>query len=157
MIKRWFAMIFALGTLSIALPAHALFSCTVSATGVNFGTYDPFSAAARTGNANVSVNCAGSLLSVAIYTVSLSAGSGTYAERTMVSGSNRVRYNLYRDTNYLLRLGDGTLGTVTLTDSLTLHVSPLVKSHTIYGRMPALQTDVRPGTYSDTLVVSVAF
>jgi spore coat protein U-like protein len=87
-----------------------------------------------------------------LYTVALSAGSGSYASRALRSGPNVLNYNLYVDFPRLLIWGDGTPATNLVNGigtGATLH-------HTVYGRVPAGQ-NAAVGTYSDSIIVTVNF
>jgi spore coat protein U-like protein len=71
----------------------------------------------------------------------------------MLSGSERLYYNLYLDPGRSTVWGDGTGGTgqysvsKTKNDWLNLNIP-------VYGRVPPAQ-DVAPGSYSDLIVVTV--
>lgn len=120
--------------------------CTVSAAGVAFGNYDVFSSEALTGAGDINVVCT----PISSYTVSLSAGGGSYSQRELSSGSNVLSYNLYTHGGYTVIWGDGTGGTSTVGgNGEDVH-------HTVHGRIPALQ-NVPAGSYTDTIVVTVTF
>jgi spore coat protein U-like protein len=126
--------------------AHA--GCSVSSPGLNFGAYDPFASSEKLGAGTITVNC--SLATV--YTVALSAGQGTFAQRAMKNGGSTLNYNLYLDVTRLTVWGDGSSST---------GVNPgvgtgLDGTFTAYGKMPA-QQNVRSGTYTDSVVITVAF
>lgn len=129
--------------LAVAAPAAA--SCTATAQAVSFGAYSTMSSAALDGVGNVHVNCSAELL----FTVKLSAGNGTVDNRLMLSGTDQLGYNLYTDTARLLVWGDGVNGN-SVTGTGTSVDLP------VYGRIRALQ-NVRVGTYTDTVVVTVTF
>lgn len=144
-----------------AVDAHAL-DCSVSVTGVAFGTYDPLVTTPATSTGNVQVRCihTGGGASRANYTVDLSTGgSNVYAQRTMRSGSAALNYNLFTDATYSQVWGNGTGGSARVANSLLVNpgnFSQNVISHPIYGRIPAQQA-VDTGTYSDTIVVTLTF
>ena len=127
-------------------------SCNVSATTLNFGTYDPASGTALTGSSTVNVFCT----SGTAYTAALSVGTGggSFTTRTVASGGNTLNYNLYRDSARSQVWGDGTGSTFTVsgTGSGVLTANPL----TVYGQMPTAQ-DGPPGTYTSTITVTVTF
>ncbi len=138
-------------------------SASVTATGPAFGTYDPLSGSATNSNGSVSVTCTvlAALGQSTTATVSLSAGaSGSFATRAMQSGGNSLSYNLYIDNGYAQVWGDGTGGSFTVTDTF---VFPLLGSTsqtltaTIYGHIPTSQLNVVPGTYADTITVTVNY
>lgn len=152
-----------LGCCSGLLPALATgaVSCTISATGPIFGIYNPLSATPTYANGQVQASC--TLLSGGSTTVNLvssySTGkSASYALRSMVSGANKLNYNLYFDAAYTQIRGDGTGGSQTGGASLALTPGNPTQTttSTIYGRIPASQ-DVAPGAYADTIIVTITY
>lgn len=121
-------------------------TCTASATGVAFGTYDPFSSAPLDSTGSISVTCSSSTS----YTIALSAGQGSFATRTLTSGVHPLAYNLYTDVLRTTVWGDGSGPTATVAGSGTS------ASFNVYGRVPALQ-NAYVGSYADTIVVTVNF
>jgi spore coat protein U-like protein len=90
---------------------------------------------------------------------SFSTGSsGTYSNRTLRSGTNILNYNLYYDAGYSEIRGNGSGGSYTgsATLNLTAGNPTQTATGTIYGKIPAGQ-NVAPGTYTDTLVVTITF
>lgn len=153
--------------LGLATPAHALLvnclTATVSATGPAFGTYDPVNSSPTDVNGSVSVTCflSAQITAAAAVTVTLSAGSsGSFGTRKMLSGPNALNYNLYADAAYSQIWGDGTSGTSTVTDNfaflLTGGLSQTVMT-TIYGQVFAQQLNVFPGSYTDTITVTINY
>lgn len=138
-------------------PAQALLAtCTVSATTVAFGSYNPFNASNTDSTGTISVACSG--LGVLVnYTIKLSTGgSGSYSPRRMSSGGNTLNYNLYTTSGRTTTWGDGTGGTGTISDGYTLSIGTTTRPYTVYGRVPALQ-NVRSGAYTDTITVTVDY
>lgn len=135
-------------------PTHAG-ACTVSATGVAFGTYDTLSAAPDDSAGAVLVECHPSehVPTVAIST----GGSGSFADRRMSGGADSLAYNLYTSAARNLVWGDGSAGTaiVTLVGGI-VNAGRRRFNQPIYGRIPARQA-VDAGTYSDTLFVTLSF
>lgn len=127
-----------------ALPVSA--NCTVTTSGVAFGSYDTFSTQPLQGAGSISVACSPAMA----YTIALSPGSGSYAMRTLLSGGDTLGYNLFTDSTLTTVWGDGGGGTATVVGS---GESAL---HTVYGRIPARQ-NVRAGSYSDSIVVTLTF
>ena len=86
-----------------------------------------------------------------------SAGSGAITPRRMSSGSNKLDYNLYRDSGRSQVWGQ-TPGvdavTITVTD-IPNSSSPRSATFVIYGRIPALQ-NVPAGAYSDSVQLTVS-
>jgi len=153
------------GALALALfagaPALAAVSCTTSATGPAFGIYNPLAGAALDSNGNIQVTC--TLLSGGTTTVSpqvrLSMGSSsTFTPRTMISGTQKLNYNIYFSNAYSQIWGDGTGGTFYGVATLTLTTFGPTQQATgvLYGQIPAGQ-DVGAGSYLDTIVVTVTY
>jgi spore coat protein U-like protein len=146
--------------MALLAPLQALASadCTFSATGPAFGLYDPLNASPTLANSSVSVTCthtgggATTTTMVALYTA---GDSGTFPNRYMLSGTDRLYYNLYLDAALTQIGGDGTGGTQTGSASLKVSNGQPTATVTavIYGRIPAGQS-VPPGTYTDAILVT---
>ena len=134
----------------------SLCSCTVTTTGVNFGTYDPLSQVDDGSAGTVRVVCTLILSLSGSFTVDLSTGaSGSYSQRTLKKGASSLAYNLFADSAYSRIWGNGTGGSTQVSQSFT---SLLVVDRTItaYGRIPAGQ-NVAAGAYSDVIVITVTY
>jgi len=144
--------------------------CAVSAAGVAFGVYDPLAVTSVDATGTVSVRCvwtsSGSPGAQRVAPViSLSAGlaPGTLLQRRLrTPAGDLLSYNLFRDAGRSQIWGDGSSGTFTAPTSpatlvLPASGSPRTGSRTIYGRMPAGQTNASPGSYADTITVTVTF
>jgi spore coat protein U-like protein len=135
-------------TFDVTLTIQA--GCEVSAPNdLNFGTAT-FLDTALTTTVAFTIRCT----SGTIGTISLNGGigsSGTVATRTMESGANSVSYSLYTSNAYSTIWVDGTSGTSTYPHSGTGSTTTL----TIYGRVPS-QSPL-PGTYSDTITITVTY
>ena len=148
------------GLLSPGFASGAV-SCTVSATGPIFGTYNPLSATPTYANGQVQATCtllSGSATTVSIVSSYSTGASGTYTLRSMLSGANKLSYNLFFDAAYTEIRGDGTGGSQTggATLALTTSARTQTTTSTIYGRIPAGQ-DVAAGAYADTIVVTITY
>lgn len=131
-------------------------SCTVTATGVSFGTYDPLSPSSDDASGSVRVRCTLLLALNGSFTVDLSTGSsGSYAGRTMRNGATVLPYNLYTNAARTQIWGNGTGSSARVTRTFA---GLLVVDRTIpvYGRILPRQ-NVRSGPYSDTIVVTVTY
>lgn len=133
-----------LATLTLAGECRA--ACSMSVTGVAFGAYDPFSSTSLDSAGNIAVTCD------AAYTLTLSAGAGSYAGRQMSNGSSTLVYNLFVDAARSLVWGDGSGGTATVSGS----ASASTVDYPVYGRLPARQ-NVTAGSYGDSIVVTLSF
>lgn len=157
-------VLFALACCILAPRAFAAEECTVSTTGLNFGTYDPTSGTAVSAQGTIEVLCRGNPLSVTIAIGT--GGSNAYANRRMTSGASNLFYNLYVDAARTTIFGDGTGGSSAATcttgtinngctgDNPTGSDRRAIRP--VYGLIPASQA-VGPGTYTDTLTYTVTF
>jgi spore coat protein U-like protein len=134
--------------LVLTVPAARSANCTVSTSGLNFGTYDVFSSLNDDITATITVNCTKSKA----YSIALSSGSGSFASRTMTGTLGVLTYNLFLNSTHLTIWGDGSSGTATFSGTGTgANVGTPV-----YGRIPARQ-NVRVGSYSDVITITVSF
>lgn len=136
---------------SLAVNAVVLKSCSVVATPLAFGNYDPTSASPTDASTSLVVLCT----SGTAFQVGLNAGGGsgaTVTSRKMTSGSDVLGYGLYQDTGRTTRWGD-TPGTDT---PAATTASVLPTTLTVYGRVPASQ-NVPTGLYSDVVTVTVTY
>ncbi len=150
-------------SLVVAPVAAQSVSCTIAATPMAFGAYDPSSPAALGPvTATISVQCSvppgsGNVTGLTM-DVGLSTGSsGNYATRRMTSSppGGTVRYNIYTSAGAAPAIwGDGSGGSATL--PLTLpKLTPGQGSRAsalAYGYVPSGQ-DVPAGDYGDTIMV----
>lgn len=132
-------------------------SCSVSILrSLNFGNYNPFSVNNDDSTARIRIKCRGR--GSVSYQILLSTGqTGNYFPRKMKiddGGSQQLNYNIYTKGNRTIIWGDGTSGTSTKQKTKS---SPFTKRHTLYGQIPARQTTVKAGNYSDTILVTVNY
>jgi spore coat protein U-like protein len=159
----WAALVLGLATL-VPGAARAALDCSVSATGVAFGVYDPTIATPDDSTGTITVTCVYTGPGGADqtnYTVTLSTGaSGTYAQRQMTAGSSRLGYNLFGDAGRSQVWGNASAGTTIATGSVKVGPgvgnSTRTATHTVYGRVPALQ-DADTGNYTDSILVTLTF
>lgn len=124
-------------------------NCNVSATNVDFGSVGVLASNVDS-TGSVTVRCTDSTP----YNIGLSAGTGsgaTVASRRMTSGVKTVTYSLYSDSGRTSVWGN-TIGT----DSVSGTGTGLDQPYAVYARAPA-QTTPAPGTYTDTIVVTVTY
>jgi spore coat protein U-like protein len=132
-----------------AWKAAVLANCSVSATGLNFGSSGPITSNVDASGA-VSVQCTSSTP----YTVALDGGSSAASDptkRKMSKGSETITYGLYQNSARSQPWGS-TTGTNTIAGTRTGGNQAL----TVYGRV-ASQTTPTPGTYTDSVVVTVTY
>ena len=142
-----------LSTLPAAV-AEAQGTCTISSTGVNFGTYDVFAAAHDDVAGSLTYSCT-EKLDVTIH-LSMGLHASTFSPRRMSNGGALMDYNLHTSPSHSSATiwGDGTGGSVfydrkNVPKNQTINVN-------IHARCPALQ-DVAAGNYSDTVTATINF
>jgi len=125
-------------------------TCSInSASTLNFGSQGVLTANVDQ-TSTIQVQCS----NTTPYNIGLDAGIGTgatVAVRKMTSGGATVNYSLYSDTGRTTVWGN-TIGTNTVAATGT----GAAQSYTVYGRVPA-QTTPAPGTYTDTVTVTVTY
>ena len=139
-------------------------TCTASTPGVAFGTYDVYAAGVTNGNGTLTVICNYDASDTGVinltYAISLAAGSSnSYVQRQMQSGANTFGYNLYTTNTYAVVWGDGTGSTATISGTMRLnngHPSQ-TNTHTVYGRIPALQDVAVANDYRDNVTATVTY
>ncbi|MGF1474353.1 MAG: spore coat U domain-containing protein [Geminicoccaceae bacterium] len=132
------------GTLGVT--ATVASNCAVAGGTLNFGTYTSGQNADLDAQTTISyTNCAGTL------TFELDGGaSQDEAARTMVSGTNALNYQLFRDSGYSQIFGSGGNSY-----ELQLFV-PFSGEIDVFGRIPGGQA-VPIGDYADTVTITLTF
>ncbi len=122
--------------------------CAVSTTDLVFGSYLSNNSVASTGNINV--NCAPGLN----YTIELSQGGGTVANRKMAGPpGSLISYNLYKQASYIEIWGDGISPGATPVPGTG---NGALQVFTVFGLIPANQR-LEAGSYSDVIIVTIRF
>lgn len=155
---------FGLIAILLLLPSAAdADTCTVSASGVAFGSYSIFSTAPTNSTGTVTLTCKGNSRTSTPFSIALNAGlygGGSFSNRRMISGTSYLAYQLYVNAGHSQVWGDGTGGTSTVSGTCTDNAATKARqcsvTSTVYGQIPALQTPV-PGSYSDTVTVTVTY
>ena len=138
------------------------YTCTLSTTAINFGNYNPLSAANNDTTGNIAVTC--QIISgnnaVVSYVIILSTGNSlSYAQRYMNFGNNQLNYNIYTNTNRTSIWGNGTQSSTTISNSYVLsrqEYPQKTDNFTTYARAPGSQ-NLPSGVYNDTITVTVNF
>ncbi len=151
------ALAWALVLLACA-PAQAQQICSSATNPVAFGLYDPQSSAHLDNTGSITVTCQATVSLLIGYTVKLSTGSsGAYSQRKMLSGANSLNYQVYTNSARTSIWGDGSSSTSFITDGYLLQLlTPVVKTYTVYGRLPGSQ-NAKAGSYLDTLTVLITY
>jgi spore coat protein U-like protein len=128
--------------------------CTLDAPQLWFGDYDFLDASPTRSTTRITIHCRGPLRRLRPQ-VELSAGSSqTYANRTQLSGSNILSYNIYVDYALTQVAGDGSGGSSAL--FLEPDETGTAQKVDLYGAVAPQQLSP-PGAYSDTIYVTIIF
>jgi spore coat protein U-like protein len=140
----------ATATSSFSVSITIASTCTInSASALNFGNQGILSTNVDQ-TSTIQVTCT----NTTPYNIGLDAGTGTGATvttRKMTSGGATVNYTLYSDSGRTSVWGT-TIGTNTVTGT----GNGTGQNYTVYGRVPS-QTTPAPGTYTDTVTVTVTY
>jgi spore coat protein U-like protein len=131
-----------------AAVAQAAATCTVAPPLLTFGAYDPISGADLRTQGTFAVSCSHGNPQIRL---SIGPGqSGSIAQRELrrAGGTTALLYNLYRDAALSALWGEGAAG---------LSFRAKDRPPVVYGRIPALQTGIDAGSYTDTLVVTIEY
>jgi spore coat protein U-like protein len=125
-------------------------TCIITTTPVAFGNYDVFSISDLASTGSINYRCTWLVHQRTVYLSKGSAPSNN--PRQMVSGANRLNYNLYLDAGHTQIWGDPNPYCFRdrgrdFTPNTTL---------IIYGSIPAGQ-DVPTGTYTDAIIATLNF
>jgi len=142
------------------LVRNAAAVCTVSTNAVDFGSYNVLLAGATDTVSSVTVDCDETPPPYVTISIGPSSNSGGFDPRQMKlsGGSEFINYNLYTDSGRTRIWGDGSGNTFTMTKKVFRAKKnkrvPWIA--TVYGRIPPGQ-DVSPGSYSETLTVTIVW
>jgi spore coat protein U-like protein len=137
-------------TSTFTVSATIVATCTInSASTLNFGNTIGVLTANVDQSSTLQVQCT----DTTAYTIGLDAGTGTgatVAVRKLTSGGATINYSLYTDA------GRGTVWGNTGGATVGATGNGAAQSYTVFGRIPA-QTTPAPGTYTDTITVTVTY
>jgi len=130
--------------------------CSVTATAVNFGSYDTLSGLAVDSAGNIEVVCGTDTIGDTMsYAIELSGGK--VGKPRELKGPDKLQYDIYTDVGRTTIWGNGKGGTAVVSDSYSFPVLCCVtRNYTSYGRIVASQI-VEPGAYSDIITVTIDF
>jgi len=129
--------------------------CYVSGTTLNFGaSLDPINGSVPVdASSSLSVQCTNTTAwSVALDAGANAGGSTNFSSRAVKNGSQTLAYQLYTNAGRTTVWGDGSGGSSAVTGTGTGSTQSL----TVYGRLPSLAGAI-PGTYSDTVTVTITY
>ena len=146
----------ATATATIMVSATVASTCTVAASPLSFGTYQP-----GQGSMSASTTLAVRCTRGASFNIALNAGTGgsTVARRMMSLGINRLQYNLYTSAAHTTVWGDGTQSSAIVSGIGRGLSSSGTITRTVYGQLPdsPANVDLAPGLYTDTITVTVSY
>lgn len=144
-------------TTTLPVSASISAACAVSASGVNFGELS--SGVAKQSSGTISVTCQTGVS----YTVAMNGGSnlqGTPLLRTMKHASLNefVGYQLFKDSALTQEWGDAGAGNLFQAGTPVSGTGTgSAQQLTVYGLQNGFLNTASPGSYSDTVLVTVLF
>jgi spore coat protein U-like protein len=126
-------------------------ACTIETRPLSFGIYDPEAGTSLDALAQVIYTCNQHANKIRI---EMTTGSSNQFDRSMFSGPDRLRYNIYLDATHRTIWGQGLYGTDVYYENNPPNGTPVVVL--AYGHIPAAQNPP-PGQYVDALTVRVLF
>ena len=140
---------------SISVSATVVSSCIVSGGSLNFGSaIDPTAGSGPIDSStSITVVCTATTPYAVALNAGLNAGGATnFSSRSIRNGLKTLGYQLYADALHTTVWGDGSSATATVPGLGTGSNQSL----TVYGRLPSV-TGAVPGTYNDTVTVTVTY
>ncbi|MHA6845411.1 spore coat U domain-containing protein [Ralstonia syzygii] len=131
-------------------------SCSVASASLNFGSISPVQAGNTDTSTTLSISCSGFLLQGSVARACLNLGVGTgdtgISPRVLSAGTNQLQYNLYADSARSVVWGERTTpATPPIQVDVSLGLLGIGSATvTVYGRVPAGQTTVPAGTYTQS-------
>lgn len=141
-------------TLCLSVTPAAAQTCTMTVSGISFGSYDPFHKADNKSNGSVKVICNSYS---GTYQIAVNAGlysTGDFARQLSQGTGLYLSYQIYADSARTTVWGDGTSGTVTA--SYTCSGGKCKNTQKAYGDIPKEQL-ATPGSYEDTIIVTLTY
>ena len=137
---------------TVQVTANVQVSCQITATDLDFGTYDKHESKATDAQSNIEVDCTKG----ANWNLGLDKGlHGEDVEhRAMANDTDGVLldYGIFQDPAHTLNWGD-TVGVDTVSGTGT----GVVQEIGAYGDIPKRQNQVTAGGYSDTITATITF
>ncbi len=146
----------AAGLALLAPLAHAAYSCTISSPGFSTA-YLPTAGTTTIVQTSFTINCTRALSDAANMSYSVGVDNGIYANGTnnrAASGANYLRYDLYKDS----ACGTQWKGNSKFSGTLAFSGSTSAAlTATYWGCIPAGQTGLPAGTYSDIDTMTLSY
>jgi spore coat protein U-like protein len=139
---------------SFQVSAAVVPACTIVASDLAFGAYDPFVANATTGldaTATLTLTCTSGMAGAVAVDGGLYGGSAA-GGRHMASGAQRLAYEVFKDASHVRLWGAGPDGAVAIVGGGASHPDRVM----LFGRIPPGQI-VLSGRYTDSITATVQF
>jgi spore coat protein U-like protein len=132
-------------------------TCTVFATPVNFGAYDPLTPNRTLSTGTITFECSPDAGNGSFDLTLSPGGSGDYNARRMASGANTLAYQLYLNSARTQVWADFSCGgNCVVSGFSTVPTAGGSARFTVYGSLPAQQLAPK-GTYTDVIRVTLTF
>lgn len=141
---------------NVAVSASVSASCTIAASALSFGAYDPIGANAASpldAQADLTVQCTNGAAASVVLDLgqNTNGGSADDPKRQMSDGgSNFMSYDLFSDAGHTTIWGNSTNSDVAYTGT------GASEALTMFGRIPAGQ-NLPAGSYADTVLATINF
>lgn len=131
--------------------------CGLSLTPLSFGPVDVIAGTVRDSSSSVTVTCVGLPGEIVSYSLAASLPPAYSGTRTLTSGTFALQYNLFVTSARTVVFGDATHGTSLIGGGMTIGLVSTQSVQTIFGRIAGNQHLARPGSYGDTVVLTISY
>lgn len=135
------------------------FTCSVSSTNMDFGIINPYDYVAETTKGSVSVTCSPDVKEEQVsYTVTFNTGNSksNTARKLYKNDTTVLSYNIFDSGGHVNIYGDGTNGTMQITNKYDIHDVPQTDVFIIYGKIPVQPVSLE-GVYTDSLTITLSY
>lgn len=143
--------------ITLCSSAAFAYSCSISATPLNFGLVEGVAERTQQSTATLTVLCQSDTTAASVSYQILLDGPTSSGQRQMASGTSQTQYQLYTSNAYQQVWGSGAGASGTISDSYTLAAhSSASRTYTVYARMQPGRS-ASPGFYSDVSAVRLVY
>jgi spore coat protein U-like protein len=140
----------------VVTPAVAAISCTVTMTNIAFGSVSVLSGASVNTTGTETITCSGATANTTYrFCTNIRSGSDASGnQRRMVSGTNFLNFDLYKDTARTQEWGNYTnnfLGGGSQNDFTSNGSGNISANITVFARLAGSQQTAPPGSYSESM------
>ena len=129
-------------------------NCLISAEDMNFGTFELNDTTDQQTTSDILVRCTNGTG----YSVALSTGSGSYTNRELLNGSDKLLYNLYTNATYSVVWGDDTGDTDKVSGLGTGMGIANLQTLKVHGRILGSENlGAKPGAYTSNIVATITY